>query len=250
VSKNGDQKHRRLFTSRTLLAIFLLISLYQYVTAGQVTWLTHSFRLVENSARTLWVDPKGFVRGSADAVTAYASSVVDSVAKQASSGAPVTTPSFSIPKAEIAWSAPAYDLSGRVVKVADGDTLTLLDTNQKQHEIRLHGIDTPEYKQPYGRAATKALADLVAGEGVGVDVKDTDREGRTVGVVFKANVNVNLQMVRSGFAWWYKKYAPFDDDLRLAEQYARADKLGLWTDPNPVPPWEWRQANRVPGRDP
>jgi endonuclease YncB( thermonuclease family) len=79
---------------------------------------------------------------------------------------------------------------------------------------------------------------------VGVDVKDTDREGRTVGVVFKANVNVNLQMVRSGFAWWYKKYAPFDDDLRLAEQYARADKLGLWTDPNPVPPWEWRQANR------
>ena len=231
MSKNEGQKHRRLFTSRMLLAIFLLISLYQYVTARQVTWLTNSFRWIENSARSVWVDPKGFVRGSADSVSDYASGIVDSVAQRASEGAPVAKPAFSVPKAEISWSAPAYDLSGRVVKVVHGDTITILDAEQKQHEVRLYGIETPEYEQPYGRAAMKALADLIAGEGVGIDVKNTDRYGRPVGVVYKGNMNVNLQMVKSGYAWWLKKYAPFDDDLRLAEQLARADKLGLWAEP-------------------
>ena len=90
----------------------------------------------------------------------------------------------------------------------------------------------------------KALAGLVEGEGVGVDVKDTDRYGRTVGVVYKGNVNVNHRLVKSGYAWWYKKYAPFDDDLRMAEERARINKLGLWAEPNPIPPWEWRRANR------
>jgi endonuclease YncB( thermonuclease family) len=227
-----------------LLAIFLLVSLYQYVTAGQVSWLTDSFRWAENSARLILVDPKGFVSGSADAVSNYASGIVDSVAKQESSGVTAAKPSFSISKAKVTWSAPAYDLSGKVVKVADGDTITILDADQQQHKIRLHGIDTPEYKQPYGRSAKKALADLVAGDGVGIDVKDTDRYGRTVGVVHKGSANINLQMVRSGYAWWYKKYAPFDDDLRLAEQQARANKLGLWAELNPVPPWEWRKGIR------
>ena len=174
----------------------------------------------------------------------YAKNVVDSVAKQASDDSPSGVPSLSVPRAEIAWSAPAYALSGRVVKVSDGDSVTILDATQKQHEVRLHGIDTPEYRQPYGKAAMNALGKLVAGEGVCVDVKGADRYGRTVGVVFKGNLNVNLRMVRSGYAWWYKKYAPLDDDLRLAEQHARADGLGLWAEPNPIPPWEWREANR------
>jgi endonuclease YncB( thermonuclease family) len=169
---------------------------------------------------------------------------VDSVAKEASSDAPTARPSFSISKAKVAWSAPAYDLSGKVVKVSDGDTITILDPEQQQHKIRLHGIDTPEYKQPYGRAATKALADLVAGEGVGIDVKNTDRYGRTVGVVHKGSANINFQMVRDGYAWWYKKYAPLEDDLRQAEQQARAYILGLWAEPDPIPRWEWRKANR------
>ena len=149
-----------------------------------------------------------------------------------------------ISKADIAWSAPAYDLSGRVVKVTDGDTITILDANQTQYKVRLYGIDTPEYKQPYSRAATKILADLVAGEGVGVDVKDTDRYGRTVGVVYRGNINVNLEMVKSGYAWWYKRYAPLSDELRDAEQRARAKGLGHWADPNAIPPWEWRRGAR------
>ena len=244
VSSKNNPKHRRLFTSRVLLVLFLAISLYQYVTAGQVTWITQSFRWIENSAKSVWVDPKAYLSDSAVAVSDYAGGVVDSVAKQATDGKPVSKPSIAIPRGEIAWSAPAYDLSGRVVKVTDGDTITILDAAKKQHEIRLHGIDSPDYPQPYASAAKKVLASLVAGEGVGIDVKDTDRYGRTVGVVHKNNLNVNLQMVKSGNAWWYKKYAPFNDDLESAQKHARADKLGLWAEPDPMPPWEWRRRNR------
>ena len=244
MSKAESQKHRRLFTSRLLLAIFFLLSLYQYVTVGQVTWLTSSFRWIEDSARAFWVDPKGFVSDSADSVSNYASDVVDSVAKERSKDEPFVEAPSTISRADIAWSAPAYDLSGRVVKVTDGDTITILDADQIQHKVRLYGIDTPEYKQPYSRAAKKVLSDLVAGEGVGVNVKDTDRYGRTVGVVYKGNVNVSLEMVKSGYAWWYKKYAPFSDELREAEQRAKAEGLGLWADPNAIPPWEWRRGTR------
>jgi endonuclease YncB( thermonuclease family) len=198
-----------------LLAIFLLISLYQYVTAGQVTWLTSSFRWIESSARSVWVDPSGFVSDSADSLSNYASDVVDSVAKERTKDEPFVESPSMISRASIAWSAPAYDLSGRVVKVTDGETITLLDANQMQHKVRLYGIDTPEYKQPYSSAATKTLAGLVDGDGVGVEVKETDGYGRAVGVVHKGNVNVNLEMVKSGYAWWYKQYAPFDDDLRM-----------------------------------
>lgn len=239
-----SQNHPRLFTSRMLLAICLLLSLYQYVTAGQVTWITSSFGWIETSARSVWVDPKGFVSGTADSVNNYASVVVDSAAEGRSKDIPFVESTKATPRASIAWSAPAYDLSGRVGKVTDGDTITLLDANQVEHKVRLYGIDSPEYEQPYSRAATKALAGQVEGEGVGVDVKDTDSYGRTVGVVYKGNFNVNLEMVKSGYAWWYKKYAPLDDDLRVAEEGARTGRLGLWADPNPVPPWEWRQAAR------
>lgn len=239
-----SQKHRRLFTSRMLLAIFLLLSLYQYVTAGQVTWITSSFRWIENSARSVWVDPKGFVSGTADSVSNYAGDVVDSAAEGRSKDIPFVESPKATSRASIVWSAPAHDLSGRVVKVTDGDTITILDANQAQHKVRLYGIDAPEYRQPYSRAAKKALAGLVERERVGVDVKDTDSYGRSVGVVYRGSVNVNLEMVKSGYAWWYKKYAPLDDDLRVAEERARTDSLGLWADPNPVPPWEWRQRAR------
>lgn len=244
MSSKDKPKHRRLFTSRVLLVLFVTISLYQYVTAGQVTWITESFRWIESSAKSVWVDPKGYLSDSAEAVGDYADGVVDSVARQATDGRPTASRSIPISRGEISWSAPAYDLSGRVVKVSDGDTITILDASQEQHKIRLHGIDTPERDQPYGKAAKKALESLIAGEGVGVDVKDTDQYGRTVGVVYKDNLNVNLQMVKNGYAWWYKKYAPFNDDLELAQKHARADKLGLWAEPDPIPPWEWPRKGR------
>ena len=96
MSSKDKPRQRRLFTSRTLLALFLATSLYQYVTAGQVTWVTASFRWIESSAKSVWVDPKGYLSDSAGAVSDYAGDVVDSVAKQATDGKPVSKPSVSI----------------------------------------------------------------------------------------------------------------------------------------------------------
>ena len=134
-----------------------------------------------------------------------------------------------------------YDLSGKVVRIADGDTLTLLDASNTQHKIRLHGIDTPERGQPYGNAAREALERLVAGKRIDVNIQDTDRYGRTVGTVYRNGQNVNLIMVQDGWAWWYEHYARNDRQLSRAQRDAKAARRGLWQDSNPVPPWEWRR---------
>jgi endonuclease YncB( thermonuclease family) len=210
---------------------------------GQVSWLTDSFRWLERAGRSVWVDPVGSlqdvgqsVADAAKKTTRETSARVDQFRK--------TDAEALKPQPGIAWSAPAYDLSGRVVRVSDGDTLTILDAENRQHKIRLYGIDTPESGQPFGRAARRALSDRVSGKGIGIDIKDTDSYGRTVGVVYLGAEDINLDMVRSGYAWWYKKYAPFSDELRDAEQRARAERLGLWSDLAAIPPWEWRRRRR------
>lgn len=86
----------------------------------------------------------------------------------------------------------SFDISGKVVRVADGDTLSVLDDEQVQHKIRLFGIDTPELDQPFGRQSARALSDLVSGKRVGVVVKNTDQFDRSVGLVFVDSVNVNV----------------------------------------------------------
>ena len=126
--------------------------------------------------------------------------------------------------------------------VADGDTITILDSRNNQHKIRFHGIDTPERGQPYGNAAREALSDMVAGKTVGIVVVDTDRYGRTVGRVYVDGRDVNLAMVEQGFAWWYRRFAPNDRALEAAERSAREGKLGLWREPDPIPPWDWRRS--------
>ncbi|MFT6275477.1 MAG: endonuclease YncB(thermonuclease family) [Halioglobus sp.] len=138
----------------------------------------------------------------------------------------------------------AYDLTGRVMRVADGDTLTILDAKQKQHKVRLFGIDSPESEQPYYKAARKALSRLTSGKDVAVTIKDTDRYGRTVGVIYLDNTDINLEMVKLGYAWWYQQYAKDNQALKQAEQFARSRKLGLWGDPAPMAPWDWRRSQR------
>jgi len=139
----------------------------------------------------------------------------------------------------------ADTLTGKVVRVVDGDTLYVLDADKTQHKIRLAGIDAPEQGQPFGTKAKEALLDLVAGKVVEVDWQKRDRYKRIVGKVIHDGRDVNLAMVRSGLAWWYRKYA--DEQSRAdrqiyeaAEDRARAERQGLWADPAPVPPWEWR----------
>lgn len=136
------------------------------------------------------------------------------------------------------WSE-AAELSGKVVGVSDGDTLTLL-VRRTQYKIRLAGIDAPEKTQPFGAVAKKGLSDITFGKTVRVEDSGRDRYGRVLGVVWVGNTNANLLMIQRGLAWHFVKYSK---DLKLsdAELKARASRTGLWRDKNPVAPWEWRR---------
>jgi endonuclease YncB( thermonuclease family) len=140
-------------------------------------------------------------------------------------------------------SAQAETLEGKVVKIADGDTLTLLTSSSQQVKVRLAGIDTPERKQPFGNRAKQALAKLALQKQAVVEVETKDRYGRTVGIVFVDGQNVNAELVKQGIAWVYRKYAK-DKALYDLEAQAKEKKLGLWLEDNPIPPWEWRRGRR------
>ena len=143
----------------------------------------------------------------------------------------------------LAGSASADELTGKVVAVADGDSLTVLDEANVQHKIRLHGIDAPELKQAFGTKAKEALATLTMGKQVVVDLTGMDRHRQEVGTVTVAGEDINLRMVRDGWAWHYLRYAPDDPFLAAAEADARIDKCGLWADTaKPVAPWTYREA--------
>lgn len=134
-------------------------------------------------------------------------------------------------------------ISGKVVKVSDGDTITILSAGNRQVKIRFEGIDTPEKNQAFGTKAKSYLSRMVAGKMVKVSVKEKDRYGRTVGTVFVGSKNVNLEMVKAGLAWHYKFYSK-DKTLAKAEELARKAKKGLWVDKNPTAPWDFRRNSR------
>lgn len=144
----------------------------------------------------------------------------------------------------------AATITGMVVSVADGDTITLLDNTQTQHKIRLGGIDAPEKAQPYGQQSKQSLSDMVFGKTVTVDTGKTDRYGREVGKVLLDGMDANLEQLKKGLAWHYKAYereqSPSDRrNYAAAEKDAAAARLGLWQDVEPVPPWEWRHPAKV-----
>lgn len=132
-------------------------------------------------------------------------------------------------------------LKGKVVRIADGDTITLLDSSNTQKRIRFYGIDCPENGQAFSNVAKKFTSSLVYGKNVDVIVKDIDGYGRVVGIIIvDDSVNVNLALLRSGFAWHYKH---FDKSTIFAdaERTAREKKLGLWSHPDALPPWVYRR---------
>lgn len=147
----------------------------------------------------------------------------------------------------LAGSAYAQTISGRVVYIADGDTLTVLDSANQQHIIRLAEIDAPEIGhgrnkpgQPFGQNSRQSLAEMCFDNSATVEVMDADRYGRTVGRVNCAGKDANLEQVRRGMAWAYQRYNRRPEIVR-AENEARAARLGLWADSNSTPPWEWRR---------
>ena len=146
-------------------------------------------------------------------------------------------------------SAIAAEWQGTVVGVADGDTLTFLDSSKTQHRIRLDGIDAPERTQPYGQRARQSLAALAHGRAARADCSKIDRYGRAVCRVVVDGVDIGLEQIRRGYAWHYVKYAPEQraSDRALyarAESDARLAHAGLWSFGDPVPPWDYRRSAR------
>lgn len=157
--------------------------------------------------------------------------------------------SFLLAFALLPLIASSAELSGRVVGVADGDTVTVLDADQTQHRVRIGGIDAPERRQPFSDRSKQNLSSLVFAKTVIVRWHKRDRYRRLVGVVQIGQVDAGLEQVRAGMAWHYKEYElEQTPSERLAyaraEQSARADRRGLWRDPEPVPPWEFRRRGR------
>ena len=137
--------------------------------------------------------------------------------------------------------------TGKVVAITDGDTIKVMHNGQAER-IRLWGIDCPESHQTFGSRATRFTGDLAFGKVVTVHVKDIDRYHRTVGeVILPDGRSLNLELVKAGLAWWYAHFAKHDMRLAAAEAEARSARRGLWSDPNPVPPWEWRGRKTAAG---
>lgn len=144
-----------------------------------------------------------------------------------------------------ASSAVAATFTGRVVGVADGDTVTVLVDGNTQVKVRLNGIDAPEKSQAFGNRAKQFTSEQCFGQTVTVDDQGVDKYGRTVGEVILADgTNLNVALVENGFAWWYEKYAPDDARFADAEARARAAKRGLWSHAHAIPPWEFRKLQR------
>lgn len=149
----------------------------------------------------------------------------------------------------LASSVQAGLISGRVVHVADGDTITILDAGKIQYKVRLAGIDAPEKTQAYGQRSRDSLEELVAGQTVIVETTKKDRYGRVVGKVLVNGRDINIDQIRRGMAWFYRHYEKeqsVSDRLRYdcAEMEAKDDRRGLWADKNPTPPWDFRQKKR------
>ena len=139
----------------------------------------------------------------------------------------------------------SYAWTGKVVGVSDGDTIKVL-RDGKQVKVRLYGIDTPEKAQPFGQKAKKFTTNMAANKMVDVKHIDTDRYGRTVGLVTVYGKSLNKELVRNGYAWVYKQYCKesFCSEWLKIEDIARKANAGLWIEPNPIPPWEWRKSKK------
>jgi endonuclease YncB( thermonuclease family) len=137
----------------------------------------------------------------------------------------------------------AKEVSYRVVRIADGDTLTALSAENRQLKCRLYGIDAPEKRQAFGQASKLSLAQLAFGRSAQIDVVGRDRYGRAICRIAVNGVDVNREQIVRGMAWMYREYAD-DRSYSEAEGVAQARRAGIWIEARPVPPWAFRRAVR------
>lgn len=138
----------------------------------------------------------------------------------------------------------AKTISGHVVTIADGDTLTLLDSNHQRYKIRLAAIDTPEKSQAFGNRAKQTLSRLCFGKEAIAKIETIERYGRYVAEVYCEGVNANEALLYEGMAWVYTQYAKEFPHYKDLEYAAHKKRIGLWEDANPIPPWVFRINNR------
>jgi endonuclease YncB( thermonuclease family) len=151
-----------------------------------------------------------------------------------------------------------YALSCTVTRVLDGDTFYCIPKERltdvpivKIHKdgsitVRLYGVDAPEKDQPYGEEAQNSLRELIKGRTVELEVKNIDKYGRIIALVYVNGVNINLEQVKRGYAWAYLEFLdrPYVSEFYLAEKEARSKSFGFWKQANPTPPWEWRKLKK------
>lgn len=230
------RRNRRRFPFSLILLVLaaIVLSIYQYVAEGRISWHLQARSMALSAWHELTDNLEGSQGEQAPLVYDRSTPVEDTAGSLLSDfGAAV---SAAIPDAnEHRW-----ELVGRVTGVTDGDSFDL-QVNDFDFEIRLHGVDTPEYDQPHGDEATRALSGKIDRRTVLVRVQDVDDYDRLVGRVIHQGEDINLAMVREGHGWWYRQYARNDEGLEAAEQQARNARLGLWAAPDPVAPWDWRR---------
>jgi micrococcal nuclease len=134
-------------------------------------------------------------------------------------------------------------LNGKVIKIVDGDTFDVLTDAQTTIRIRMNGIDCPERKQDYYQVCKDALSEYIFGKKVQLITHGKDKYTRTIADVFYKKENINLTMIKNGFAWHYKKYSS-DPAMTKAERKARAAKIGLWQMNNAIAPWNFRKLKK------
>lgn len=138
------------------------------------------------------------------------------------------------------------EFTGKVVAVADGDTITVL-RDREQVKVRLVQIDAPEKAQAFGNRSKQSLSDLCFNKTAKLDDNGKDRYGRTLARVYCDGVDANAEQVRRGMAWVYERYAQKNSPLYRMQAEANAARRGLWADTEPVPPWKWRKAGMAGG---
>jgi len=140
----------------------------------------------------------------------------------------------------VPYGAAAETIQGKVIRIANGDTLTILDARKREHTVRLAEIDAPESKQAFGAQSRQSLSALCFKKTAQIEWREKDRNGRYIGQVICAGVNANAEQVRRGFAWVSPRFTQPGSPLYEIEAYARFREIGLWADPRSMPPWEWR----------
>ena len=137
----------------------------------------------------------------------------------------------------------SLELKGKIIHISDGDTVHLLTSKNEKIKIRLNDIDAPEAKQAFGNKSKENIKKFIYQKDVIVEYKKKDQYKRVLGTIYYQNRDINLQQVKDGYAWVYKKYSKNPTYFK-AEQEARSKKIGLWSDRNPIEPWVFRKNKK------